>query len=74
MLKNLVHRHENSRTLMESPDATTSSAAAAVEYAQLGPIAVAQAGPAARRLMSPSGTLSPVAHAAVARITGNPVV
>ena len=74
MLRNLLHRHEDSHTLLQSPDATQSSRAQAQEWARLGTIAVPQAGPAATRYMMPARSLSPVAKAAVARITGNPVV
>ena len=76
MLRNLFARHEDSHTLLQSPDATQSSRAQAQaqEWARLGQIAVPQAGPAATRYMMPGRSLSPVAKAAVARITGNPVV
>lgn len=76
MLRNLFARHEDSHTLLQSPDATSSSRAQAQaqEWATLGPIVVPQAGPAATRYVTPAGPLSPVAKAAVARITGNPVV
>jgi hypothetical protein len=73
MLRNLFARHEDSHTLLQTPDATGSSRAQAQEWATLGPIAIPQAGPAAVRYVSPTGSLSPTARAAVARITGNPV-
>jgi hypothetical protein len=73
MLRNLFARHENSHTLLQTPDATASSRAQAQEWATLGPIAIPQAGPAAMRYLSPADSLSPVTRAAVARITGNPV-
>jgi hypothetical protein len=73
MLRNLFHRHEDSHTLLQSTDATTSSQAQAQEWATLGSIAIPQAGPAAVRYVSPSGSLSPTARRAVERITGNPI-
>jgi hypothetical protein len=74
MLRNLLHRHEDSHTLLQSTDATTSSAAQAQEWAALGTIAIPGAGPAAQRYVTPAGALSPVARKAVERITGNPIV
>ena len=77
MLRNLFHRHEDSHTLLQSTDATTSSraqAAQAQEWATLGAIAIPQAGPAATRYVSPTGVLSPTARRAVERIAGNPIV
>ena len=76
MLRNLFSRHEDSQTLLQSTDATSSSAAQAQaqEWATLGSIAIPQAGPAAQRYVTPAGSLSPVARRAVERITGNPVV
>ena len=77
MLRNLFHRHEDSHTLLQSTDATTSSraqAAQAQEWATLGSIAIPQAGPAAQRYITAAGSLSPVARRAVERITANPVV
>jgi hypothetical protein len=73
MLRNLFSRHEAAQAPLQSPDATTSSRAQAQaqEWATLGTIAIPQAGPAAVRYVSPTGTLSPTAQAAVARITGN---
>lgn len=73
MLRNLFHRHEDSHTLLQSTDATTSSAAQAQDWASLGTIAIPQAGPAATRYVSPTGVLSPTARRAVERITGNPI-
>ncbi|MBW3652217.1 MAG: hypothetical protein KY433_01225 [Actinobacteria bacterium] len=73
MLRNLFARREDARTVMQSPDATTSSRAPAQEYASLGPYYVAQAGPAATRLGSAPRELSPIVRAAATRITGNPV-
>lgn len=73
MLRNLFSRHEDSQTLLQSPDATSSSRAQAQDWATLGTIAVPQAGPAAQRYVTPAGSLSPVARRAVERITGDPV-
>lgn len=73
MLRNLLHRHQDSRTVPQSTDATTSSRAQAQDWATLGAIAVPQAGPAAQRYVTPAGSLSPVARKAVERITGNPI-
>lgn len=77
MLRNLFARHEDSHTLLQSTDATTSSRAQAQAQAQdwatLGAIAIPQAGPAAQRYVTAAGCLSPVARRAVERITGNPV-
>jgi hypothetical protein len=73
MLRNLFHRHEDSHTLLQSTDATTSSAAQAQEWAALGSIAAPAFGPAAQRYITPAGALSPVARKAVERITGNPI-
>lgn len=75
MLRNLFARREDSPTLMQSPDVVTTSrtpSAPATEYATLGAIAIPQAGPAATRLVSAPGSLSPVVRAAAARITGHP--
>ena len=75
MLRSLFHRHEDSHTLLQSTDATTSSRAQAQaqEWATLGSIAIPQAGPAAQRYITPAGALSPTARRAVERITGNPL-
>lgn len=73
MLRNLFHRHEDSHTLLQSTDATTSSRAQAQEWATLGTVAIPQAGPAATRYVSPAGALSPTARRAIERITGNPI-
>lgn len=73
MLRNVFGRRADSRTVMESADAMTSSHAPAQEYASLGPYYIAQAGPAATRLGSAPTELSPVVRRAAARITGNPV-
>jgi len=73
MLRNLFHRHEDSHTLLQSTDATTSSAAQAQDWAALGTIAVPGFGPAAQRYVTPAGALSPVARKAVERITGSPI-
>jgi hypothetical protein len=73
MLRNLFSRHDAAQTPLQSPDATASSRAQAQDWAVLGTIAIPQAGPAATRYVTPAGSLSPVARAAVARITGNPI-
>ena len=74
MLRNLFHRHEDSHTLLQSTDATTSSRAQAQqEWAALGAIAAPAFGPAAQRYVTPAGALSPVARRAVERITANPI-
>ena len=73
MLRNLFARHEDSHTLLQTPDATASSRSQVQDWATLGSIAIPQAGPAATRYLTPADSLSPVARAAVARITGNPV-
>lgn len=68
-----LFRREDSRTVMHSPDTLTSSRAPAPDYATLGPIAVAQAGPAASRIASAPDHLSPVVRNAAARISGTPI-
>lgn len=73
MLRNLFGRHEDSHTLLQSTDATTSSAAQAQEWATLGAIAAPAFGPAAQRYVTPAGALSPVARRAAERIIANPV-
>ena len=73
MLRNLFHRHEDSHTLLQSTDATTSSRAQAQEWAALGAIAAPAFGPAAQRYVTPTGALSPVARKAVERISANPI-
>lgn len=75
MLRNLFGRREDAPKLMQSPDAMTSSRAPAPsqEYATLGAYVVPQAGPAASRLASAPGSLSPVVRAAAQRITGSPL-
>ena len=45
MLRNLFSRHEDSQTLLQVADATSSSRAQAQEWATLGTIAMPQAGP-----------------------------
>jgi hypothetical protein len=77
MLRNLFTRRDSAPTLIQSPDVASNSgapSAPAVDYATLGPMAIPQAGPAATRLISGSGALSPVVRAAAERICGNPVV
>lgn len=73
MLRNLFTRHQNATTFMERPDSTFAAGAPAQEWATLGTIAVPQAGPAAARYISPTGSLSPVARTAVERIVGHPI-
>jgi hypothetical protein len=73
MLRNPFGRHDDSRSVMQGPDAATSSRAPAQEYAAPGSIAIPQAGPAAMRYVSAPGSLSPVVQAAAARITGTPL-
>jgi hypothetical protein len=73
MLRSLFARHEDSHTLMQSPDETTTSRAPAQQYASLGPLAAMQYGRGASPFIQPPASLSPVVQAAAARITNSPI-
>lgn len=74
MLTSLFARHEDSHTLTQSPETTTSTHAPSREYAQLGPIATLQYGRGAAPIMHAPGALSPVVRAAAERIMSRPAM
>jgi hypothetical protein len=72
-LRSLFARHDDSPTLLQSPESTTTSRAPSEAYAQLGPIAALQYGRGASPTLSAPGSLSPVIRAAAERITSTPI-
>ncbi|MEA2153979.1 MAG: hypothetical protein QOE11_119 [Solirubrobacteraceae bacterium] len=72
MLRSLFARHEDSQTLLQSPESTSSSRAPAEQYATLGPISALQFGRGASPIVASPGVLSPVIQARAERIMSNP--
>jgi hypothetical protein len=72
-LRSLLARDEDSRTLPQSPESTTTSRAPSEEVARLGPIAALQYGRGASPTLSAPTSLSPVIRAAAERITSTPI-
>ncbi len=72
MLRNLFARREDARTVMQSPDATTSSARPRRSMRRSARTTSRRPVPP-RRDWAPHRELSPIVRAAATRITGHPV-
>ena len=73
MRKKLFGGHADAAAAVHQRQDASASSPALQEYATFASMAIPQAGPAATRYVSAPSSLSPVARAAAARITGNPI-